>query len=182
MAANIPLLALPYDIRYLIYQQLFPPDEQLYVQAQGTKLQSMRPEGLPTHVLLVSRQINAEASGYLYNSYLFNIVGTKKDCLANYETFLQPLRKHARKSVRIDAFSNGVHSATMCISLQAGEAKSDVLNRRARGQRRTIQEMEDELNAKNDKPWYANQLPGCLAVCGVLFALLAWLLRRTLSA
>ena len=173
MPAN--LLTLPYDIRFLIYQQLFPPDEQLYIQANDTTLQSMWAEGLPTQVILVSRQMHAEVSGYLYNTYLFNIVGTKKDCLANYQLLVAPLRKYGRSSVHVDAFSNGEHSATMCISLQAGDAKSGVLDRRGRGQRMTILAMQEELDAKRHAPWYEGSLIGYSAVCGVLCALVACL-------
>ncbi|KAK5123859.1 hypothetical protein LTR85_002055 [Meristemomyces frigidus] len=154
------ILALPYDVRYLIYQHIFPPGEQIYIQAHGNALQSILPEdGLPTDALLVCRQINEEASGYLYNNYLFNIVGTKKDCLASYETFLEPLRKHARHEVRIDAFSNGEHSSTMCISLRAGDAKDGVLNRRARGQHKSIGEVERELGIEQRQIASAATIP-----------------------
>ena len=177
MAAT--LLTLPYDVRYLIYRQLFPPEEQLYIQAYGTELRSMRLPGLPIHVLLVSRQINDEAVGFLYNNYLFNIVGTKEHCLASYKIFLEPLHRHARNSVRMDVFSNGPHSATMCISLQAGDAKTDVLDKRQRGQRKSIREIEAEVGEKEGQSWVKGSKPGYMAVCGIIFALLGWLFRYT---
>lgn len=139
------LLSLPYDIRHLIYQHLFPREQQIYIQAFGNELRSILPEWpIPTEVLSVCRQINHEASEYLYNGYLFNVIGTKKDCLANYERFLTTLRKHGRYEPRIDAFTNGEHSTTMCISLQAGSGKVDLLQRRRRGQPTDIRSMQLE--------------------------------------
>lgn len=172
------LLSLPYDIRYLIYQHLLPREEQIYIQAVGKGLRSILPaDGLPTNALLVCRQVNAEASGYLYNNYLFNIVGTKKDCLATYHHFLKPLRKHARNEVRINAFSNGEHSSTMCISMEAGDAKLAVLNRRRRGEPKAIHELEQEQHrSTNGVPWRLEQVTVRAALCGLFLALLVWLL------
>ena len=136
------LLSLPYDVRYVIYQHLFPSNEQIYIQALDDGLHSILPDDpSPASIFQVCRQLRSEAGGFLYNSYLFNIVGTKKDCLANYKRFLQTLRRHARSEVNINAFSNGTHSSTMCLSLQAGDAKMGVLNRRRRGEPRTIEEL-----------------------------------------
>lgn len=169
-------LTLPYDIRFLIYQHLFPPGEQIYLQAYGDTLHTILPEGgLPTSVLQVCRQINDEASGFLYNGYLFNIIGLKVDCLDLYETFLEPLRKHARHEVRVDAFSNGEHSATMCISLQAGEARTGTLERRRRGEPRDIRELKRKLGMAKDNPGSIDRVPIGLTLCGVLLALAPWL-------
>ncbi|KAK4546054.1 hypothetical protein LTR36_002191 [Oleoguttula mirabilis] len=174
MAAHI--LTLPYDVRFLIYQHLFPPGEQIYIHAYGNALQSMSPEyGLPTNALLVCRQINEDMSDYLYSNYLFNIVGTKRDCLVTYKSFLDTLRKHARHEVRVDAFSNGEHSATMCISLQAGEFKNGVLDRRARGEHKPIRELEQEFGMTRHTTWSLERVTIGLAVCGVLLALIAWI-------
>lgn len=146
------LLSLPYDIRYLIYQHLLPQTEQLYIQAfpasdRKHTLQVLLPDAsIPTAPLLVCRALHSELSELLYNSYLFNLVGTKKDCLAGYRPFLRTLRLYARKGevVHVNAFSNGGHSATMCLSLQAGEGKMGVLNERQRGLPRTLRELEEE--------------------------------------
>jgi len=171
------LLSLPYDIRYLIYQHLFPPEEQIYIQALGTTLRSILPEdGLPINALRVCHQLNAEASGYLYNSYLFNIVGTKKECLSAYQPFLKNLRKHAQHNVRVNAFSNGEHSATMCISLQAGDARMGILKRRRRGEPKAISELEQEQGLAKDTIQSCDRIGMAVAACGVLLALLVWLL------
>ncbi|KAK3615133.1 hypothetical protein LTR56_026782 [Elasticomyces elasticus] len=139
------LLSLPYDVRYLIYQQLFPPDEQIYIQAYDKTVHTISPPGtISANILLANRQFGKEAGGFIYNGYLFNLVGTKQDCLANYKPFLRTLRKYARSEVNINAFSNGDHSATMCLSLQAGDAKMGILNRRRRGEPKTIRELQDE--------------------------------------
>ena len=134
------LLRLPYDLRYAIYQHLFPEGEQIYVQAYENGVRIRLPEGgIPTDLLQTCSQLHHEAGGFLYNSYLFNIIGTKNDCLANYKPFLRTLRRHARSEVNINAFSNGDHSSTMCISLQAGDVKMGVLSRRRRGEPKTDQ-------------------------------------------
>ena len=170
-------LSLPYDIRYLIYQHLFPPEEQIYIQALGSTLRSILPEDrLPTNALLACRQMHAEGSGYLYNSYLFNIVGTKKDCVTAYEPFLKTLRGYARHDVRINAFSNGEHSATMCISLQAGDARMGILKRRRRGEPKAISELEQEQGLAKDTIQSCDRIGMAVAACGVLLALLVWLL------
>ncbi|KAK3116084.1 hypothetical protein LTR53_003926 [Teratosphaeriaceae sp. CCFEE 6253] len=103
---------------------------------------------LPRNLLLVNRQLCREASDILYNSYLFNIVGTKTDCLAHYTRFLRTMRRYARSEVNINAFSNGDHSATMCLTLQAGDLRMPILNRRARGQPIAIQDLREEQKHK----------------------------------
>lgn len=139
------ILSLPYDIRHLIYEQLFPPCEQIYVQVLGSKLQCMIPEErVPTELMLTCRQLRDEGNAFLYNNYLFNIVGKKRCCLAAHEKFLNTIEKYARNEVRLNAFSNGDHSATMCISLQAGTAKMGVLMRRRRGEPKELKEIQDE--------------------------------------
>lgn len=140
------ILDLPYDIRHLVYQHLFPRGEQIYIAATQNSLRAIIPEGkVPIELLFTSRTIYAEASEYLYNSYLFNIIGTKRNCLANYSSFLSALQDHARNEVHVDAFSNGSHSATMCLSFHAGEARVALLKRRERGEPTTIRELETEL-------------------------------------
>ena len=170
-------LALPYDIRYLIYQEIFPRDEQLYIQALDKSLRSILPEGnLPTSIFRVDRQLHHEASEFLYNGYLFNIVGTKKNCLANYKPFLQTLRKHARNEVNMNAFSNGNHSATMCLSLQAGDAKMALINRRRRGEPKTILELQEEQDFLKAPARRGGKVTSVMAVAAVLVSLLSYIL------
>ncbi|KAK3641034.1 hypothetical protein LTR56_008422 [Elasticomyces elasticus] len=157
------LLSLPYDIRYLIYQQLFPLDGQIYIQAYDKTVHTISPAGtISANILLANRQLGKEAGGFLYNGYLFNLVGTKQDCLANYKPFLRTLRKYARNEVNINAFSNGDHSATMCLSLQVGDAKMGILNRRRRGEPKTIGELQDEqdliIGPPQDGDWIVKVL------------------------
>ena len=139
---------LPYDVRYQIYQQLFPRSPQIYLGVVGNNnLKAIIPEGqvVPLELLLTSRAIHAEAIEYLYNNYLFNIIGTKRDCLANYKSFLRTLEKYARNEVHVHAFSNGSHSATICISLLAGDARMSLLKRRERGEPKAIADIESEI-------------------------------------
>ena len=118
----------------------------MYIEAFQHTLRSITPEHqVPTDLLLTCRGLNTEVSEYLYNYYLFNIVGKKRDCLATYESFLNTMKKHARHDVHVDAFSNGSHSSTMCISIQAGEGRMAMLKRRDRGEPKQIQELEKEV-------------------------------------
>ncbi|KAK5735281.1 hypothetical protein LTR17_008288 [Elasticomyces elasticus] len=171
------LLALPYDVRYLIYQQLFPPDEQIYIQAYDKTVHTISPAGtISANILLANRQLGKEAGSFLYNGYLFNLVGTKQDCLANYKPFLRTLRKYARSEVNINAFSNGDHSATMCLSLQAGDAKMDILNRRRRGEPKTFRELQDEQDLIGGPPQDGNWVVKVLSVAAILISLLSYAL------
>ncbi|KAI7485600.1 hypothetical protein KC351_g3887 [Hortaea werneckii] len=176
---TVNLLSLPYDIRHAIYQQLFPPHEQIYIQAFGDRLRFISPgDGLAIHLFLVCKDLSAEARAYLYNGYLFNIVGTKNDCLKAYKSFETILRRHARHAVRINAFSNGQHSATMCISMQAGDAKMGVLNRRRRGEAKTIREMELEQSHPTQECSSAifSHISIVAAFCAMFIAVLALVL------
>lgn len=154
---DLHLLRLPYDIRHLVYKHLFPTSPQLYIIVAPpntnaatmpkikthTKTKTNSPleaillldHSIPTALLLTCHQMHLEAGEHLYNSYLFNLIGTKADCLTHHTAFLETLRKYARKEVRVDAFGNGAHSATMCISMQAGESKMEILRQRGRGER-----------------------------------------------
>jgi hypothetical protein len=139
-------LALPYDVRHMIYQHLYPPESQLYIQVVSKNLLFLpRERTIPTALLRTSRAINREASEYLYNNYLFNIIGSKMDCLERHVVFLQTMRKYAREEVHVDMFGNGEHSQTMCISVQAGEAKMALLKSRERGEPKTLRQIMDEL-------------------------------------
>ena len=156
-------LSLPYDIRYHIYEHAFHPGQQIYIQVLGSNLRSITPEHkLPTTLLLTCRALNSEVGQYLYNSYLFNIIGTKRDCLATYGSFLRVVKKYARNEVHLDAFSNGEHSSTMCISIQAGEGRMAMMKRRERGERKEIHELEKEVAATarsqaTSVPWTIRQ-------------------------
>ncbi len=184
------LLALPYDIRFQIYSYLFPPGQQIYVQTIGTKLRSMTSEHkIPVNLLKVCKSLNIEAGEHLYSGYLFNVIGRKKDCLVAYEQFLRTMQKYAREEVHVDAFSNGSHSSTMCISLQAGTSKMALLRRRERGEPKRIDELEQEVQMHQTKTsWRTSfstsgptalrqRLPLMLAVCTTaILALFAALL------
>lgn len=157
------LLTLPYDIRHLIYAQLFPSGPQLYIHVLGSgnsnssnSLACISPaHSLPTGLLRVNRQLHAEGSGYLYNRYLFNLVGTKRDCLAGHGSFVETVRRYSRVGgeVRVDAFSNGRHSATMCVSVMAGESKVGVLRARERGELVRMEEVAAEVAAEGAGAW-----------------------------
>ena len=182
------LLTLPYDVRHEIYQHLFPPDPQIYIQAFDNSLSAITPEHrIPIDLLLSCKSLNTEASEYLYNSYLFNIVGKKANCLATYRDFADTLRRHARNKVYVNAFSNGSHSLTGCISIQAGEARMTMLKRRLRGEPRTIQELEREVDKtmRSEPGQYLGMPPFArftrhvqlvsAACCAIFAMLLVWL-------
>lgn len=182
------LLSLPYDVRYQIYQHIFPSTEQIYIEATSSRLKSIsREQKVPTALLLTCRAINAEASEYLYSSYLFNIVGRKSDCLKAYKRFLGAVEKYARNTVHVDAFSNGSHSATMCMSIQVGEGRMKILRNRERGERKGIAELESEVKlAKDRRSLWTGQMYAfvesrystwLIACCALLTVLLAWILQ-----
>ena len=182
------LFDLPYDIRYRIYEQLFPRGQQIYIvifkEPFKEILRAVIPEDkVPFQLLLTCRALHTEASEYLYNSYLFNIIGTKRDCISNYERFLLTLKKHARNEVYVDAFSNGPHSATMCVSIHVGKARMALLKSRKRGQPKEIQEFRREvaLMAKSHRAptWIWSLIWPLLGVLAALaFALVASLAVR----
>lgn len=187
--AGTSFCSLPYDVRHLIYQNLFPDVKSLYIQSSSERLQVyMAPDSnrIPTSLLRVSRAVYREASEYLYNTYLFNIVGVKQDCLATYSTFERTLRRHARHEVHVDMFSNGAHSQTMCVSLRAGDSRRQMLEERARGEKKELEEVRKEIvQAANQvwSDWIALVLGpwsspmAWLALIAVLVALCAWILR-----
>jgi hypothetical protein len=144
---DVHLLALPYDIRHVIYQELFQPyGRQIYIQATADSLISITPDqAIPTALLRTCRQLHLEATEYLYSHYLFNIIGKKEACLARYGSFLRTVKQHANDEVHVDAFSNGPHSATMCISIHAGRGKAGILTKRDRGVRMSIAEVQREV-------------------------------------
>ncbi|CAK3841524.1 hypothetical protein AC579_8570 [Lecanosticta acicola] len=162
------LLTIPYDIRFLIYQHLFPPGSQIYVQAlphasgqytAARPLMAIHPSGsrISTELLLTNRRLGTEGSEYLYNSYLFNVIGLKPDCLSNYERIADVMRKYAREEVHVDPFSNGEHSKTMCMSIYCGQDKSDAVSRRNRGLYVDLRDMIEECRAQG---WYTGREEG----------------------
>ncbi|OQO07515.1 hypothetical protein B0A48_07212 [Cryoendolithus antarcticus] len=142
-----PLLRLPYDIRVEIYRHLFPRNPQLHLMADKQGLSVMLSKGeLPMNVFTVCRQIHSDTSGYLYNNYLFNVVGLTSDCIARYEPLQQVVRKHARGDVKTDIFDNGVLSSTACISIYvSGGFVEGIAHRRRRGVPRELSEVKLEL-------------------------------------
>lgn len=158
----VHLLSLPYDVRHLVYQNLFPQCAQIYLLAGGSELRIMNQEdSLPPSILRVCRLLHQEAAEYLYNNYLFNVVGLKQDCLALYKPFLRTFEKHSRQLPRVDAFSNGDHSATMCVSVQAGNARLSILDSRRRGKPRSLEDLLEEVAAMPRHPPF--DTPGLLA-------------------
>ena len=146
------LLSLPYDVRHLIYNHLFPPGIQIDIQAYDSTLRAYTPEDkIPIDFLLTCRAINIEATEYLYNHYLFNILGLQGDCLKTYPSFVETVRKYAREKVHVDAFGNGPHTKTACISVHTGGDKLTVIKNRDRGVSKSIKEIEREV-ALTDAP------------------------------
>lgn len=142
------LFDLPYDIRHQIYQHLFPSTDSIYIQAftNGMKIiQDSHDRTMPFNFLLTCRALHAEASAHLYNNYLYNIVGRKRNCLNVYADFLNTAKKYARDEVHVSAFSNGPHSDTMGISIHVGEAKTAMLRKRARGEPKELCELQQEV-------------------------------------
>ncbi|KXT11936.1 hypothetical protein AC579_8570 [Pseudocercospora musae] len=144
-ASRPPFLALPYDVRFLIYQNAFPAGKQIYIQASPDAIHSITTSSVPISLLSTCHSMDREAGEYLYNNYLFNLVGRKQDCLKHYETLQKTMEKYTRAHVHVDAFSNGDHSKTMAIALHAGEGKVEMLKRRERGLKKTIRQLREEV-------------------------------------
>jgi hypothetical protein len=142
------LLDLPYDIRHQIYLHLFPTGQQIYIQANRDRLRSITADReIPTGLLRTCKSLGKETLEFLYSNYLFNIVGRKKNCLSSYDAFVEVVEKYARDEVYYQAFSNGSHSDTMCVSVHAGEHKIAILDRRQRGEPKTIVELQHEVGS-----------------------------------
>lgn len=186
------ILRIPYDIRLLIYEHLFPEGKQIYLQPSPKRLRSITADrSIPIEFLSSCRQLHIEACEYLYNSYLFNIVGRKQDILAAHEGFLEVLRKYARDEVHVQALSNGDHSTTGCISIHVGSGRLETLKRRNRGIPREVHELEEEVDKENKHfqgqtprnqwvPWQLLWRPSPRSVmlgCALLVAVLALLFR-----
>jgi hypothetical protein len=140
------LMSLPYDIRWIIYSHLFPSLRQVYLMASKESVSPMmRPGSLGTDVFLVCRQLQAEASGYLFNNYLFNIIGYKKYCMAHYKPVYKLVERYAKHGANIEILDNGDLSSTACVSIYAKEGHVEaVLHVRKRGVQRDLKEVEEE--------------------------------------
>jgi hypothetical protein len=140
------LMSLPYDIRWIIYSHLFPSLRQVYLMASKESVSPMmRPGSLGTDVFLVCRQLQAEASDYLFNNYLFNIIGYKKYCMAHYKPVYKLVERYAKHGANIEILDNGDLSSTACVSIYAKEGHVEaVLHFRKRGVQRDLKEVEEE--------------------------------------
>lgn len=185
------LLALPYDVRHLIYSHIFPTGQQVYIQAFNGALRGITIEHhIPIQLLRTCKHLHAEAGEFFYNAYLFNIIGRKRDCLSTYDIFMRVATKHARDTVQLHAFSNGSHSTTMCLSIHIGDGKLALLRGRQRGEPKTISELQRELEKTesrlqdsrlyqmlyviptSQRLYFAAAL--CMAVIAAATALLIW--------
>jgi hypothetical protein len=146
VGSPLHLLSLPYDIRWIIYSHLFPSLRQVYLMASKESVSPMmRPGSLGTDVFLVCRQLQAEASDYLFNNYLFNIIGYKKHCMAHYKPVYELVERYARHGANIEILDNGNLSSTACVSIYAKEGHVEaVLHVRQRGVQRDLKEVEEE--------------------------------------
>ncbi|KAF1824219.1 uncharacterized protein K489DRAFT_177339 [Dissoconium aciculare CBS 342.82] len=186
---SLHLLELPYDIRHLIYQHLFPPEAQIYIQVDLRsslchRLAPPEQHEFPTSLLRASRQLHEEASAYLHSIYVFNIIGTKQDCLIVYENFLNMMRRHARPGCEpcATAFSNGPHSSTMCISLHSGAGATAMVRRRQRGKQMRIEDVRREVQKEANLYHGSSQwLRTCLHDVRLGTATIFWILSALVT-
>ena len=146
VGSRLHLLSLPYDVRYIIYSHLFPSLGQLYLMASRESIHPMmRPGSLSMEIFLTCRQLHLEASGYLFNNYLFNIIGYKKYCMAHYRPINLLVERYAKNGSSIEILDNGLLSSTACVSIHAkGGRVEAVLQVRQRGVTRNLEEVERE--------------------------------------
>jgi hypothetical protein len=140
------LLSLPYDIRFIIYSHLFPSLRQVYLMASKESINPMmRPGSLSTGILLTCHQLHSEASDYLFNNYLFNIIGYKKHCMAHYKPLYKLMERFAKHGANVEILDNGSLSSTACVSIHAKHGHVEtMLHVRQRGVPRDLQEVEKE--------------------------------------
>jgi hypothetical protein len=140
------LLSLPYDIRFIIYSHLFPSLRQVYLMASKESINPMmRPGSLSIGILLTCHQLHSEASDYLFNNYLFNIIGYKKHCMAHYKPLYELMERHAKHGANVEILDNGELSSTACVSIHAKNGHVEtMLHVRQRGVPRDLQEVEKE--------------------------------------
>jgi len=145
-SSPLHLLSLPYDIRWIIYSHLFPSLRQIYLMASKESINPMmRPGSLSTGILLTCHQLHSEASDYLFNNYLFNIIGYKKHCMAHYKPLYELMQRHAKHGANVEILDNGTLSSTVCVSIhaKAGHVEA-MLHVRQRGVPRDLHEVEKE--------------------------------------
>ena len=146
VGSRLHILSLPYDVRYLIYSHLFPSLRQLYLMASRESIHPMMsPGSLNMDIFLTCRQLRLEASGYLYNNYLFNIIGYKKYVMAHHKPINLLVERYAKNGSSIEILDNGLLSSTACVSIHAkGGHLEAVLQVRKRGVTRNLEEVEKE--------------------------------------
>lgn len=140
------LLSLPYDIRWIIYSHLFPSLRQIYLMASKESINPMmRPGSLRTDILLTCHQLHSEASDYLFNNYLFNIIGYKKHCMAHYKPLYGLMERYTKHGANVEILDNGTLSSTACVSIHAKNGHVEaMLHVRQRGVPRDLKEVEEE--------------------------------------
>jgi hypothetical protein len=140
------LLSLPYDIRWIIYSHLFPSLRQIYLMASKDSINPMmRPGLLSIGILLTCHQLRSEASDYLFNNYLFNIIGYKKHCMAHYKPLFELMERYAKHGANVEILDNGALSSTACVSVHAKDGHVEaMLHVRQRGVPRDLKEVEEE--------------------------------------
>ncbi|KAF2212848.1 hypothetical protein CERZMDRAFT_97347 [Cercospora zeae-maydis SCOH1-5] len=182
------LLALPYDIRFLLYQHLFPAGKYINLEAGRSSLRAIEQNlSVPTAFLKTCRFLHSEASRFLYTNYLFLIVGEKRDCLANYEKLQRTLQHHAQAPVHVHPLSNGKHSQTGAILLHVGDARLFGVQARGRGVPVTVEDLKREVETGGEGgfgvmrmvygslwPHYGLNEAG-FVLAGIVVAVLAWL-------
>lgn len=105
----------------------------------------MRPGSLSIGILLTCHQLHSEASDYLFNNYLFNIIGYKKHCMAHYKPLYELMERHAKHGANVEILDNGELSSTACVSIHAKNGHVEtMLHVRQRGVPRDLQEVEKE--------------------------------------
>lgn len=140
------LLAVPYDVRFLIYQHLFPTGKYINIEAgRNFHLRLNQDSRIPTAFLRTCRLLHAEASRYLYTHYFFLVFGEKRNCLANYEKLQRTLHSHAQSEIYVHPLSNGQHSQTGAILLTSSDAFS--VKARGRGVPVTVEDLRREVEA-----------------------------------
>lgn len=163
--SRLNLLSLPYDIRHLIFGHLFPTLRQLYLMADRDSIHlMMSPGSLSMNIFLTCRQLRMEASDYLFNNYLFNIIGYKKYCMIHYKPINLMMERYAKNGSSLEFLDNGVLSSTACVSIHAkGGRVEAMLQARQRGVTRDLGEVEKEAA---ELPELKVESPGVFELCG----------------
>lgn len=141
------LLTLPYDIRYTVYSHFFPSLQQIYLMADHDGLSSMMtPDSIGTNLSLTCRQLQAEAGDYIFNNYLFNVIGYKKHCMAHYRPVYSLMERYAKHGASNQILDNGSLSSTACVSIYAKDGHVEgMLRARQRGVLRDYEDVEEEI-------------------------------------